>query len=96
LQRGIFLLFFAAARALNIWQYQRPPAVIVIRVDDAGRAEAIRYKTGEYTPREAEIVSRLNEWAIDRFRLLKSVIDQDFKKNYLFLESRLARELMGT
>ena len=42
------------------------------------------------------MVSRLNEWAIDRFRLLKAVIDQDFKKNYYFLESRLARELMAT
>ena len=93
---GASFALFCGSAALNMWQAQRPPAVSVIRVDDAGRAEAIRYKTGEYTPREAEIVSRLNEWAIDRFRLLKSVIDQDFRKNYLFLESRLARELMGT
>jgi hypothetical protein len=91
-----FFLLFLASAGLNFWQYHRPPTVMVIRVDDAGRAEPIRYRSGEYTPREAEIVSRLNEWAIDRFRLLKSVIDQDFKKNYFFLESRLARELMAT
>ena len=91
-----FFLLFLVSAGLNFWQYRRPPTVIVIRVDDAGRAEPIRYKTGEYTPREAEIVSRLNEWAIYRFRLLKAVIDPDFKKNYFFLESKLARELMAT
>jgi hypothetical protein len=92
---AFFLLFFASA-GLNFWQYHRPPTVIVIRVDDAGRAEPLRYRSGQYTPREAEIVSRLNEWAIYRFRLLKAVIDPDFKKNYYFLDSRLARELMAT
>ena len=91
-----FFLLFVGAAGLNFWQYHRPPTVIVIRVDDAGRAEPIRYGTGQYTPRESEVVSRLNEWAIDRFRLLKAVIDQNFKKNYYFLESRLARELMAT
>jgi hypothetical protein len=91
-----FFLLFLASAGLNFWQYRHPPAVIVIRVDDAGRTEPIRYRSGDYTPREAEIVSRLNEWAIYRFRLLRSVIDQDFKKNYFFLESHLARELMTT
>ena len=91
-----FFILFVASASLNLWQYRRPPFVMITRVDDAGRAEPIRFKSGEYTPREAEIVSRLNEWAICRFRLLKPVIDQDFKKNYYFLEARLARELMAT
>jgi type IV secretion system protein VirB5 len=91
-----FFLLFVASAALNIWQARRPPFVMVTRVDDAGRAQAITYKSSEYTPREAEIVSGLNQWAIDRFRLIKPVLDTNFKTNYYFLDSRLARELTGS
>ena len=91
---ALFLLLVGSI-ALNLWEFRRPPVLMVIRVDDAGRAEAIRYKNNEYTPREAEIVSGLNEWAIDRFRLIKPVLDTNFKSNYYFLDSRLARELTG-
>jgi hypothetical protein len=87
---AVFLLLLASL-AVNLWQFRRPPVVLVVRVDEAGRAEAIRYKNGEYTPREAEIVSRLNEWAIYRFRLLKAVVGDNFKKNYFFLDSKLVR-----
>jgi type IV secretion system protein VirB5 len=87
-----FLLLLGSL-SVNLWLFRRPPYVMVVRVDEAGRAEAIRYKTTDYTPREAEIVCGLNTWAIDRFRLLKSVIDTNFKSNYYFLDSRLAREL---
>jgi type IV secretion system protein VirB5 len=90
-----FFLLFVASAALNLWQMRRPPFVMVTRVDDAGRAQAITYRSNEYTPREAEIVAGLNEWAIDRFRLIKAVIDTNFKANYFFLDSRLARELTG-
>ena len=90
-----FFLLFAASAALNLWQMRRPPFVMVTRVDDAGRAQAITYRSNEYTPREAEIVSGLNEWAIDRFRLIKAVVDTNFKANYYFLDSRLTRELTG-
>ena len=96
LAAAAFLVLFVASAVLNLWQFRRPPIVMVTRVDTIGNAQPIRFKDGEYTPREAEIVSRLNEWATCRFRLLKPVIGDDFKKNYYFLESRLARELMAT
>jgi type IV secretion system protein VirB5 len=88
-----FLLLFAASAATNVWQSRRPPVLMVVRVDEAGRSEAIRYRNNDYTPKEAEIVAGLNTWAIDRFRLIKTVIDTNFKANYYFLDSRLAREL---
>ena len=99
LAAAVFFVLFVASALVNLWQYRRPPIVMVTRVDDAGRAEPIRFKSGEYTPREAEIVSRLNEWALCRFRLLKAGLGenaQNFNRNYFFLESRLARELMAT
>jgi len=89
------VLLLLTSLAVNLWQFRRPPVMMVVRVDEAGRAEAIRYKTAEYTPREAEIVSRLNEWAIYRFRLLKAAVTDNFKKNYFFLDSKLARGLLA-
>ena len=89
----VLFTLLAASVSTNVMQWRRPPTVLVVRVDEAGRAEAIRYRNTDYTPREAEIVSGLNTWAIDRFRLMKSVIDTNFKSNYYFLDSRLAREL---
>lgn len=89
-----FFLLLLGSLGVNLWQFQRPPYVMVVRVDEAGRAEAIRYRNADYTPREAEIVSGLNTWALDRFRLIKSVIDTNFKGNYYFLDSRLTRELI--
>jgi type IV secretion system protein VirB5 len=80
--------------ASNVWQSRRPPTVLVVRVDDAGRAEAIHYNSASYTPREAEIKSRLNDWAIDRFRLRKDIVGDAFKRNYYYLNSTLARRLM--
>ncbi len=88
-----FFLLFVGSAGTNIWQSSRPPIVVWTRVDEAGRAEAIRYRNNDYTPKEAEIVAGLNTWAIDRFRLIKTVIETNFKANYYFLDSRLAREL---
>jgi type IV secretion system protein VirB5 len=80
----------------NVLQSRRPPTVLVIRVDDAGRADAIRYNSENYTPREAEIKSRLNDWAIDRFRLRKDIVGDAFKHNYYYLNAALATKLMDT
>jgi type IV secretion system protein VirB5 len=79
--------------ALNLVLFRKPPVLMVVRVDDAGRAQALTYRGNDYTPREAEIVAALNQWALSRFRLTKPVLDTDFKANYYFLDARLAREL---
>jgi type IV secretion system protein VirB5 len=78
----------------NVWQSRRPPTVLVVRVDEAGAADAIRYNSANYTPREAEIKSRLNDWAIDRYRLRKDIVGDTFKRNYYYLNSTLAARLM--
>jgi type IV secretion system protein VirB5 len=78
----------------NVWQGQRAPTVLVVRVDEAGGAEAIRYNAANYTPREAEIKSRLNDWAIDRYRLRKDIVGDSFKRNYYYLNQTVATRLM--
>lgn len=88
----------AAVTALSItlaWQSHRPPTVLVVRVDEAGRATPIRYDALQFTPREGEIRARLNDWAIDRYRLLKAVAGDSFKLNYDFLSADLGRRLMS-
>ena len=90
-----FFIGLIAAIGVILLQAERPPAVLVVRVDDAGRADVIRYRANEYTPREAEIRAALNNWAIDRYRLLKAVVTTDFRRNYYFLDQRLAQESMS-
>ena len=96
LQAGAAVLAFALAVSVsaNLWSAMRPPTVMVVRVDDAGRTSLLRYPGLSYTPREAEIRSRLNDWAIDRYRLLKPVAGANFKLNYDYLSSALAQKLM--
>lgn len=96
--RAAALVFFAAlvaAVGVILMQAKRAPVVLVVRVDDAGRADVIRYRANNYTPREAEIRSALNSWAIDRYRLLKAVVTTEFRRNYYFLDQRLAQQVMG-
>jgi hypothetical protein len=78
---------------VNLWLWRQPARVYGFRVDEIGRAEPIRYNLNDYTPREAEIVAALNQWATDRFRLIKPIIAVNFKENYRFLDARLARQL---
>lgn len=80
------LLLVAAAR--------RPPIVIVDRIDGDGHVQVSNYAGVQYTPREAEIRARLNDWAIDRYRLLKDLGTRNFRLNYYFLSSSLAQKLM--
>jgi type IV secretory pathway TrbF-like protein len=51
--------------ALNIKTYQafRNLKPLVIRINDVGRAEAVRYETLEYRPQEAEIKYFLTDFA---------------------------------
>lgn len=78
---------------LLAWVARRAPVVIVDRVDGDGRVQVSNYAGVVYTPREAEIRSRLNDWAIDRYRLLKALGTSDFKLNYYYLSGSLAQQL---
>jgi len=84
-----------ALSVILVWQLRRPPTVLVVRVDEAGRATPIRYDAMQFTPREGEIQARLNDWAIDRFRLLKGVLGDSFRLNYDYLSADLAHKLMS-
>ncbi|MBV9082692.1 MAG: hypothetical protein JOZ62_08460 [Acidobacteriaceae bacterium] len=80
--------------AANLWLAHRPPVVVVVRVDGFGQTTAERYSSFHYTPREAEIRARLNDWAIYRYRLVRAVAGEKFKQNYDYLSASLAQQLM--
>ena len=88
------MLCVVALALMLAWVARRPPVVSVIRIDEAGRAEAIHYDSLHYTPRESEVSSRLKEWAAYRYRLLKAVAGEKFKLNYYYLSGALAQKLM--
>jgi len=96
LQAGAVVLAGALIASLvaDLWLAHRRPVVIVVRVDGFGHAIAQRYSAFSYTPREAEIRARLNDWAIYRYRLVKAVAGEKFKWNYDYLSGSLAQKLM--
>ena len=79
---------------MNLWLAHRPPVVVVVRLDSSGHAVMERYSASNYTPREAEIRARLNDWAIYRYRLVRAVAADKFKWNYDYLSASLAQRLM--
>ena len=84
-----FLLVGAIATLLMV--FKRPPMVEFIRVDDAGRMEVMHFKTGQYTVREAEARTAINNWLTYRFLLQKQFIDRNFKLNYDFMDQHLVQ-----
>ncbi|HET6206861.1 MAG TPA: VirB8/TrbF family protein [Terracidiphilus sp.] len=91
---AVLALALLASLGMNLWLVRRPPLVLVVRVDELGRAEAVRYNSLDYTPRESEVRARLNEWATYRYRLLKAVAGSKFQLNYDYLSAGLAQRLM--
>lgn len=92
---AVSFTLMAASLATNVWLMRRPAQVSVVRIDEVARAQALVYQSNDYTPQEGEVRSALNEWAIDRYRLLRPVL-KDFQRNYFFMESAMARSLGTT
>jgi hypothetical protein len=84
-----------ASLGVNLWLFRRPAQISVIRINQLSTAQALVYQSNDYTPQEGEVRRALNEWAIDRYRLLRPVL-KDFQRNYFFLESPMAKTLGTT
>jgi type IV secretory pathway TrbF-like protein len=84
--QGLAVITLAKASAERI--------VEVVRINDIGKAEAFAYGNADYKPQAPEIRYFLSEWVRDRYARLRATIETDFPKNYYFIESHLAAELM--
>lgn len=80
---------------LNFALAHRPIANRYIRIDEMGRAQAIQYSDLDYTPREGEVRTYLNDWANYRYTISRDTIAAKYPLNYYFLSQSLASQLMG-
>ncbi len=80
---------------LNFSLAHRPIANRYIRIDEMGRAQAIQYTDLNYSPREGEVRTYLNDWANYRYTISRDTIAKKYPLNYYFLSSALASRLMA-
>jgi type IV secretion system protein VirB5 len=80
---------------MNFVLAHRPTVNRYIRIDDMGRAQAIQYSDLNYSPREGEVRTYLNDWANYRYTINRDVIAKKYPLNYYFLSQALASRLMN-
>jgi len=73
----------------------RPAVTRYVRIDDAGRAQAIQYSDLNYSPREGEIRTYLTDWLNYRHTINRETIAKKYPMNYYFLSSQLASQLIN-
>jgi type IV secretion system protein VirB5 len=74
----------------------RPALTRYVRIDDAGRAQAIQYSDLNYSPREGEIRTYLTDWANYRHTINRETISKKYPMQFYFLSSQLASQLIRT
>lgn len=81
---------------LNLRTARRAESVkpLVIRVDEVGRAEAIRLSPGPYRPRDAEVRYFLRRFVIDHFSRIRATVKESYSRSLYFLDRRLAEAAM--
>jgi type IV secretion system protein VirB5 len=73
----------------------RPTLTRYVRIDDAGRAQAIQYSDLNYSPREGEIRTYLTDWTSYRHTISRDTMAKKYPMNYYFLSAPLATQLIG-
>jgi type IV secretion system protein VirB5 len=73
----------------------RPAITRYVRIDDAGRAQAIQYSDLNYSPREGEIRTYLTDWTSYRHTISRETMAKKYPMNYYFLSAPLAAQLIG-
>lgn len=80
-------LLFLNLRTLRTLQSYKP---LVIRIDDVGRAEAIKYGSLEYKPRDAEIRYFLIQFVAKHYSRRRANVREDYAASLYYLDGRLA------
>ena len=91
---GTEAVLLVASMGVIVSLAHRPTVNRYIRIDEAGRAQAIAYSDLSYSPREGEIRTYLTDWANYRYTINRETIAKKYPLNYYFLSSNLASQLM--
>jgi type IV secretion system protein VirB5 len=70
----------------------KPP--LVIRINDVGRAEAVKYSALEYHPQEAELKYFLADFVERHYGRLRATWRESYARSLYFLDGRLADSLI--
>ncbi len=82
--------------ALNIRTYGafRNLKPLVIRINDVGRAEAVKYDTFDYQPQEAEIKYFLVDFVQRHYSRMRATVRDNYARSLYYLDGRLADGLI--
>ena len=83
-------LIYANVRTVRMVENFKP---LVIRINDIGRAEAVRYDTLGYKPQDAEIKYFLSDFCRLYYSRNRYTVRDNFKKSLLFMEAQLANSV---
>ena len=85
-------LVCVALVALNIQTYRafRYVKPLVIRINEVGRAEALKFDTFEYQPQEAEIRYFLIDFVQRHYSRVRATLKENYARSLYFLDGRLA------
>ena len=83
-------LIYANVRTVRMVQNFKP---LVIRINDIGRAEAVKYDTLGYKPEDAEVKYFLSDFCQLYYGRNRYTIRDNFKRSLLFMEAQLANSV---
>lgn len=80
-----------AFRTYSAFRNAKP---LIVRINDVGRAEVVRYNSMEYSPREPELKYFLTQFVHDFYARRRATVRDDFSRSLYFLERQLAEATM--
>ncbi len=83
-------LIYANVKTARMVQNFKP---LVIRINDIGRAEAVKYDTLGYKPQDAEVKYFLSDFCRLYYGRNRYTIRDNFKRSLLFMEAQLANSV---
>src|SRR2546426_3115445 len=82
------------ALSLKTYQAFRYVKPLVIRIDQIGRAEAVRYDTFAYQPQEREVRYFLSDFVERHYSRMRATVRDNYAKSLYYLDGRLADALI--
>src|SRR5204863_8072023 len=67
---------------------------VIVRVNEVGRAEAVKYPEPEYQPQEREIKYFLTDFVQRHYSRMRATLRENYARSLYFLDGRLADALM--
>jgi type IV secretory pathway TrbF-like protein len=83
----VLALVFLDVRTFQAFRELKP---LVIRINDVGRAEAIRYESLEYHPQEAEIRYFMTQFVELYYSRMRATVSESYARSFYFLDPKLA------